>query len=101
MQTFVMLTRLSSQAIVSPNTLETLEKKVMNRILSECPDVEWVHNLAVLGPYDYLDIFRAPDSQTAFKVSTIIRSFGHAHTEVWNAIEWASFKELIRNLPEQ
>lgn len=101
METFVMLTRLSSQAVASPNTLETLEKKVMKRILSECPEVEWVHNLAVLGPYDYLDIFRAPDTPTAFKVSTIVRSFGHAHTEVWNATEWSTFKELIRNLPEK
>lgn len=100
MSTFIMLTRLSSQAISSPATLEALEKKVKERIQSECPEVEWVHNFAVLGPYDYLDVFRAPDMQSAFKVSTIIRSFGHAQTEVWGATEWAQYKDLIRNLPE-
>ncbi len=100
-ETFVMLTSLSSRSIYSPKSLETIEKRVMERIRSECSEVEWVHNLAVLGPYDYLDIFRAPNTQTAFKVSTIVRSFGHAHTEVWNATEWAKFKELIRDLPEE
>ena len=100
MNTFVMLTRLSSQAVTSPKSLETLEKKVMERIRSECSEVKWIHNFAVSGPYDYLDIFSAPDVQSAFKVSTIIRSFGHAHTEIWNATEWAQFKDLIRDLPE-
>jgi uncharacterized protein with GYD domain len=100
MPLFIMLTRLSATAVQSPRTLEDLEKTVIERIRSECPGVEWVHNFAVLGPYDYLDAFRAPDFDTAFKVSTIIRSFGHAHTEIWGATEWAAFKELIRELPD-
>jgi uncharacterized protein with GYD domain len=98
MPLFIILTRLSANAIQSPRTLEDLEKKVLERIRSECPQVEWVHNFAVLGPYDYLDVLRAPNMETAFKVSTIIRSFGHAHTEVWAATEWAAFKDIIREL---
>jgi uncharacterized protein with GYD domain len=98
MPLFIILTRLSANAIQSPRTLEDLEKKVLERIRSECPQVEWVHNFVVLGPYDYLDVLRAPNMETAFKVSTIIRSFGHAHTEVWAATEWAAFKDIIREL---
>jgi uncharacterized protein with GYD domain len=96
---FIMLTRLAPTALQSPKTLEELEKKVMERIRSECSRVEWLHNFALLGPYDYLDVFKAPDFDTAFKVSAIVRSFGHAHTEVWGATEWAGFKELIREMP--
>ena len=95
---FILLTRISTEAIRSPKSLEDLEKEVMARIRSECPNVEWVHNFAVLGPYDYLDIFRAPDNDTAFKVATIIRSFGHAKTEVWAATEWDKFKEMVRTI---
>lgn len=100
MAEFVMLTRLSSIVIQSPKSLEELEKKVMDRIRSQCPKVEWIHNYAVLGPYDYLDVFRAPDGGEAFKVAAIIRSFGHAHTEIWAVTEWSAFKKLIRGLPE-
>jgi len=96
MELYVLLTRISTESIRSPKSLEELEKEVMKRIRSECPGVEWLHNFAVLGPYDYLDVFKAPDNDTAFKVAAIIRSFGHANTEIWAATEWAKFKEMIR-----
>lgn len=99
MSTFVMLTRLSPGALRSPQTLEELEKEVMERIGSECPNVEWLTNYAVLGGCDYLDIFEAPDVETAMKVSTLIRTYGHAHTEVWSATRWQRYKDLVRHLP--
>lgn len=99
MATFILLTRLSHTALKAPKELGELEKQVMERIRMKCPEVEWVSSFAVLGPYDYLDIFRAPDVETATAVATIIRTFGHAQTEVWAAIEWERFKELIRDLP--
>ena len=99
MQTYVMITRLSPDALSSPSSLEELERKAMQQIRSECPEVEWLHNFAILGPCDYLDIFRAPDTDTAMKVATIIRTYAHAYTEVWTATEWERFKEMIRHLP--
>ena len=99
MATFIMLTRLSHGALTSPSSLETLEREVMERIRAECSEVEWQNSYAVLGPYDYLDIFQAPDIETATKVATIVRTFGHAETEIWAATEWERFKELVRYLP--
>jgi len=97
---FVMLTRLSPGALRSPESLEELETKAAEQIRTKCPRVEWVHNFALLGPYDYLDIFHAPDLETAMQVSTIIRTYGQGTTEVWSATEWSKYKELVRNLPK-
>jgi uncharacterized protein with GYD domain len=98
MITFIMLTRLSTDAVQSPQALEQLERNAMERVRKDCLDVEWVFNYAILGPYDYLDVFRAKDVETAAKVSTLIRTFGHAHTEIWTATEWDRFKEIVRLL---
>jgi len=98
MLTFVMLTRLSPEAALSPQALEQLERKAMERVRNDCPDVEWISSYAILGPCDYLDVFRAKDVETASKVSTLIRTFGHAKTEIWTATKWDRFKEIVRNL---
>jgi uncharacterized protein with GYD domain len=99
MPTFIMLTRLSPDAVRSPKGLEALERDAMKRVREQCPEVEWLSSYAVLGPYDYLDIFVARDIETAAKVSTLVRTFGHAQTEIWSATEWDRFKEIIRTLP--
>lgn len=95
MATFIMLTRLSHQALHSPGSLESLSHEVMERIRKDCPDVEWKQSYVVLGPADYLDIFTAPDIEAAMKVAAVIRTFGHATTEVWGATEWDRFVQLV------
>jgi len=99
MTTFIMLTRLNTEAVRSPRGLEKLERDVMKHVRDECPDVEWLGSYAVLGPCDYLDVFIANDIETAARVSALIRTFGHAQTEIWTATEWDRFKEIVRTLP--
>ena len=86
------------EVLKSPATMEDLEKRAVEHIEHECPDVKWLHSYVLLGPYDYLDIFRAPDSDTALKVSAMIRTFGRAHSEIWGATEWGNFKNIIHSL---
>jgi uncharacterized protein with GYD domain len=100
MQTFIMLTRLSPEAIRSPRGYENLERVAMRAVREECPQVQWLHSWAVLGPHDYLDVFQAPDLETAARVAALIRVAGHAHTEVWGAVEWPVFRDMVRTLPE-
>ncbi|HXG44512.1 MAG TPA: GYD domain-containing protein [Gemmatimonadales bacterium] len=99
MAVFVLLTRVSPMALRSGHTLEELERDVVDRVTQECPDVRWLTSLAVLGPYDYLDVFQAPDVETAARVATLVRVYGKAETETWAAIEWPRFKELLGRLP--
>jgi len=101
MNTFIMLTRVSHEKVQVPQALELLEKEVMAQVRSECPEVNWLHSYAVLGPYDYLDIFEAPDVAAAMRVATLIRTLGHAESEVWPATAWGAFKEMLHGLPRE
>jgi uncharacterized protein with GYD domain len=93
-----MTTKLSHEALVSPASFEEISASVTARIRAECPNVEWWSSYVVLGPTDYLDIFTAPDIETAAKVATVIRSYGHASTEIWPAVEWDAFKTIVRGM---
>jgi len=93
-----MLTRLSPEALTRAGAVADLNKKVEERIRQECPGVKWLANYAVLGPCDYLDVFEAPDPDTATRVALLVRSFGHATTETWVATPWDRFLTLEQGL---
>lgn len=98
MATYVMLTRVSPDALKGPQAFETLGRDVAGRLEKDCPEVRWISSYSVLGPYDYVDVFEAPDESSATKVALIVRSFGHATTEIWPALPWPRFRELAREL---
>ena len=98
MATFILLTQLAHASVETDDIApDMLERRVVERIRAACPEVEWVSSYAVLGPHDYLDVFRAPDVEAALKVATIVRRLGHARTEIWGATEWTRFKDLARD----
>ncbi|ABC78164.1 GYD domain-containing protein [Syntrophus aciditrophicus] len=98
MGTYVMLTRLSPEAVARPQSLTELNEQVESRIKKECPEVKWIANYAVLGGVDYIDFFEAPDADSATKVALIVRSFGHATTETWIATPWDRFVNLVSTI---
>ncbi len=98
MATYVLLTKVSPESMSAPEKLRDLEQAVKKKVKKCCPQVKWLASYATLGPYDYLDIFEAPDDLAASKVATIVRSFGHATTETWSAIPWDQFKRTLGEL---
>jgi uncharacterized protein with GYD domain len=95
---FILFTHLPPGGVHSPTEIESLERRVASLVQSECHGVEWLHSYATLGDADYVDVFRAPDVETAMKVSAIIRLYGGATTEVWPATEWPRFKQIVGEL---
>src|SRR5688500_8458120 len=95
MPTYVMLSRLSTEAIKNPNSFNEISHEVIQRLDEECPEVKSVTSYSVLGRYDYIDIFEAPSNDSATKVAVVIRSFGHATTEIWPATTFERFKQIV------
>jgi uncharacterized protein with GYD domain len=101
MSLYILATRVAGGSLHTPETIERLEGAVMSRVREECPEIRWLQSLAVCGPYDYLDIIEAPSLQAAVKVSVLIRTYGHSHSELWPGLEWRDFKEIVRKLPRE
>jgi uncharacterized protein with GYD domain len=98
MKNFILLTRLVSEEIHPSFFVGDKAKSVKDKVKEFCPAVAWIANYAILGPWDYVDIFEAPDMETAMKVAALVRSYGGAHTEVWPALPWDDFKITLNAL---
>jgi uncharacterized protein with GYD domain len=94
MATFALLTKLSPESVRDPRGFQQLARQVSDRIRSQYPGVKWVSSYSLLGPYDVLDVFEAPDTETATQVALLIRSMSGATTETYPATPWEGFLDL-------
>ena len=69
MATYILLTKLSSESLGDLRKRETIGRKWLKSVKEKCPEVKWVDHYALLGPFDFMDIFEAPDEEVAAKVS--------------------------------
>jgi uncharacterized protein with GYD domain len=65
------------------------------KIEEHCPGIKWGPHYALLGPYDFIDIYEAPDQETAFKVALLSRELGAVAAESWPAIPYESYLPII------
>lgn len=100
MQTFIMLTRLISEEVSPSFAIRGKEMKIKEKVGQYCPEVVWVCDYAILGPWDYLDVFQAPDMGAALKTSALVRYYGGCHTELWPAVAWDEFKADMQELTQ-
>ncbi|MCV2368691.1 GYD domain-containing protein [Roseateles oligotrophus] len=97
---FILLTRLTPESLQQTKSIKTLEHRVVDQLQSHCPEVVWLSSYALLGPWDYLDVFEAPDITVATRVAVLVRSYGQAHAEIWPAMAWPDFKSMLDELPK-
>ena len=98
MQTFILLTKLSPDLSSRMNMREQIGKTWLKKVKDVCPGVKFISHYAILGQYDFIDIYEAPDIETATKVSMISRQNGASHAESFPAIEYKKYVELIKDL---
>ncbi len=58
----------------------------------------WVGHYALLGPYDFMDIYDAPNVETAHKVSLVTRAEGAVSAESWQAMPYDKFIQLLEEV---
>lgn len=100
MPLFIMATKLNGDGNYSVSRLEAKETRLARAIEEADLDIEWIANYTTAGPYNYIDIFRAPNCETAMKVNILVRNIGNAHSEIWGTMEWQRFKDILHELPD-
>ena len=95
---FVLLTKMTPEISGDLKRREAIGKEWMKRVNELCPDVKWISHYALLGPYDFMDIYEAKDDETAAKVSLITRSGGALTAESWPAISWKRYTDIIKGI---
>ena len=94
MRTFVLMTRLAPEVGARVKDRAELGRTWLNEVREKCPEVKFIAHYGLLGPYDFLDIYEAPDEETAAKVSMISRARGAFQAESWTAIPYKRLLEL-------
>ena len=94
MKTYVLLTKLSTENTKQMKDRAKLGRQWLDQVKHKCPEVKFIAHYALLGHYDFLDIYEAPDEETAAKVSMISLSNGAFKAESLLAIPYKKFLEL-------
>ena len=95
MPTYVLMTKLSPELVKNPKKLKAIGDQLGKKIRQECPKVKWICHYALLGPYDFLDIYEAPNEEVAAKVSLLTMSAGVHSAESWTAIPYDRFVRVL------
>ncbi len=94
MQTYILLTKLSPDNSMRMKDREKLGHNWFDQVKEKCPEVKFISHYAILGQYDFIDIYEAPNAETAAKVSMISQANGAFHAESLAAIPYKRFLEL-------
>lgn len=98
MQTYLLLTKLSTDLSRHLKDRAEIGKKWLEEVKEKCPDVKFVAHYALLGRYDFLDIYEAPDAETAAKVAFISQANGASSSESLSAIPYKRFLEITQEI---
>jgi uncharacterized protein with GYD domain len=98
MPKFVLMTRLSPEAVRDADVRRAMGRAWLNKVKAACPEVTWVAHYAILGPYDFMDIYEAPTVEAAHKVSVISRAEGAVSAESWQAMPYDDFLGLLEDV---
>jgi uncharacterized protein with GYD domain len=92
------MTKLAAGSMHDAHGVRSTGKEWLHKVKESCPDVKWLSHYAILGPYDFMDIYEAPSAETAHKVSLISRAEGAVSAESWQALPYERFLKLLESV---
>ena len=89
MPTYLLMTTLTAQGV---QTLKANPDRLreVNRDVEEL-GARVLHQWAVLGPFDFINVVEAPDTATITKVSVALGARGSSKIQSWEALEIEDF----------
>ncbi len=96
MPIYILATKLQNPDLVKKRKEQG--EKWLKLVREKVPDIKWIAHYAILGPYDFLDVFEVKNEKEAAKVSLLSRSAGATLAESWTAIPYTEFLELAEDL---
>jgi uncharacterized protein with GYD domain len=98
MQTYILMTKMAPEMAKQVKDQAEHGRMWLDQVKEKCPEVNFIAHYALLGPYDFLDIYEAPDEEAAAKVSMISLQSGAFQAESWVAIPYNRFVELAEEI---
>jgi uncharacterized protein with GYD domain len=98
MATYVLMTKLDPSALRDPRGRRKTGEDWLARVENLCPGLKWRAHYALLGPYDFMDVYEAPDEETAFRVSLLSRELGAVSAESWPALPYDDFLPIAESV---
>ncbi len=98
MPTFILMTKFSPEVSKRMKQRAKIGEQWLEKVKKKCPEVRFLGHYALLGPYDVMSIYEAPNEEVAAKVSMISLAMGAVQAESWTAIPYRRFVELTKEI---
>lgn len=98
MPTFALMTKLAAGDLHDAAGRRTVGKDWLQQVRATCPAVKFVAHYAILGPWDFMDIYEAPDVETAHTVSILSRARGAVAVESWQLLPYDDFLKVLEKV---
>lgn len=96
--TFILMTKLSPEVSKQVKNRSSAGRDWLEQVKDKCPEVKFLSHYALLGEFDFMDIYEAPDENTAAKVSMISLLNGAFESQSWTAIPYKDYLKLTKEI---
>jgi len=90
MPIYILMSKLTASAMTGTAGRARTGQQWKRQVEEACPGIRWLAHYALLGQYDFMDIYEVPDGAMAFKVSLLSLEHGAVSAESWPALDYTS-----------